>query len=229
MMEKEKPDIQEVLFVEDPEQLQVLADPIRYQIASFLASKPMTGAQLARALKISRPRAHYHLKLLLKAGLVFLWDEDSSSGIVEKYYRSIAQSFNISRLFSKPNADPNSETDNLASYQATIDYLATALEIPRAEILNFKNRKTTPQGNFFDFSYLLTPEQIDEINQEIIKLEAVIEKKVKENYVRLQNGETFTAVNFRSTIFLTLLSDAYQASQENSLTGPQEPTLNPQS
>ena len=59
------------------EQLQAVAEPIRYRMVLLLREQPMTGAQLARALGLSRARAHYYLKSLVDSGLVAFRGENN--------------------------------------------------------------------------------------------------------------------------------------------------------
>jgi DNA-binding transcriptional ArsR family regulator len=66
---EEQPTIQDIYYLERIEQLEAIADPIRYRMC-LMMTEPRTGAQLARALGITRARAHYHLNKLKEVGLV---------------------------------------------------------------------------------------------------------------------------------------------------------------
>lgn len=211
MSENEKPIIQDIYYLENLEQLQVISDPIRYRMAMMMVSKPMTGAQLARALKISRARAHYHLKLLEKASLVVFWDEDPSSGIIEKYYRTVGRMLDYSRLIFQNGNYALSDDLSLASFQSVARFLATLLDISRDTILHAEKQDSVVSGFYFDFASLLTPDQISEVRKALTRIKLDIITKTGENEERLQNGEQFAAIDFRTTLFLTLLSDEYLA------------------
>ena len=87
--------MKEYFIIDTIEQLRAFSLPIRYQMLNLLALKSMTGAQLARALKMPRQRLHYHLKLLRKEGLIVRVDGHVDQGVVEKYYRSVAENFSF--------------------------------------------------------------------------------------------------------------------------------------
>ena len=77
---KERPTIQDTYYLENIEQLEAISDPIRFRMYSQMM-EPKTGAQLARALDISRARAHYHLGILKECGLAVFHGKGMSHGI----------------------------------------------------------------------------------------------------------------------------------------------------
>jgi len=54
----------------DPKVLDILGDPTRRRLLVLLAEKPYHPAELARALRVSRPAISRHLRLLRSRGLV---------------------------------------------------------------------------------------------------------------------------------------------------------------
>jgi len=101
--------MKEYFIMETTEQLKAFSHPIRYQMLKILALKSMTGAQLARALKMPRQRLHYHLKILRSVGLIVQVDGPADQGVVEKYYRSIAENYSspfLQNLVSQEEMDP---------------------------------------------------------------------------------------------------------------------------
>ena len=58
----------------------------------------MTSKQVAERLKESPGNIHYHMQKLYKADLLELVETRESSGILEKYYRSVADRFDITDL-----------------------------------------------------------------------------------------------------------------------------------
>lgn len=82
-----------------PEQLQALAHPTRHRILHYLVEHTATNQQIAIALGDPPARVHFHLRELWSAGLVLLVEERAKSGILEKYYRAVAQSFRLGEAF----------------------------------------------------------------------------------------------------------------------------------
>lgn len=79
-------------------QLELLSSSIRVRIMYVLKDKAMTSKQVAEHLKESPGNIHYHIQKLYKAGLLDLVETKESSGILEKYYQSVADRFQISDL-----------------------------------------------------------------------------------------------------------------------------------
>lgn len=80
--------------ISDIKQLKALSHASRVKILSSLAEKPMTAKQLADEYGEEPAKTSYHVKQLLKVGLVELvFTRETQNGIVEKYYQSIAREF----------------------------------------------------------------------------------------------------------------------------------------
>lgn len=80
--------------ISDIKQLKALSHASRVKILSSLAEKPMTAKQLADQFGEEPAKTSYHVKQLLKVGLVELkFTRETQNGIVEKYYRAIAKEF----------------------------------------------------------------------------------------------------------------------------------------
>jgi DNA-binding transcriptional ArsR family regulator len=80
--------------ISDIKQLKALSHSSRVKILSCLAEKPMTAKQLADQFGEEPAKTSYHVKQLLKVGLVELkFTKETQNGIIEKYYRAIAKEF----------------------------------------------------------------------------------------------------------------------------------------
>lgn len=80
--------------ISDIKQLKALSHASRVKILSSLAEKPMTAKQLADMFGEEPAKTSYHVKQLLKVGLVELkFTRETQNGIIEKYYQSIARDF----------------------------------------------------------------------------------------------------------------------------------------
>jgi DNA-binding transcriptional ArsR family regulator len=81
-------------IVSDPEVARVLIDPMRRAVLSFLREKPMTQAQLADKLGLSDASLNYHMKILMKAGLVNIARQEvEEHGIMQKFFAPAAYTF----------------------------------------------------------------------------------------------------------------------------------------
>ena len=80
------------------DQLKLLSSSIRVRIMYVLKDNVMTSKQVAERLRESPGNIHYHMQKLYKAGLLELVETRESSGILEKYYRSVADRFDITNL-----------------------------------------------------------------------------------------------------------------------------------
>lgn len=90
-------DIPETYELETLEQLRAIADELRSRIAEALTHRAMTVTQLGDLLGQAPAKIHYHVRELERVGLVRLVATREKSGILEKYYRAIARSFNASK------------------------------------------------------------------------------------------------------------------------------------
>ena len=198
--------IQDVYYLETIEQLQAISDPIRYRMVEMI-TKPMTGAQLARALDMSRARARYHLKLLEEVGIVKFVGEGMSHGITEKYYQVIGRMLNFSKLMPTYQDDIVADEMNLEVFSSISQFLAAMLDVSRESILKSEARESMSAGIWFDFASILKPEEIEYVKE---KLSALREEILEMTRVNRHSTEPISVVEFRTTLFLTLLSDVFE-------------------
>jgi len=204
--------IQDIYYLENIEQLETIADPIRYRMY-FMMSEPKTGAQLARALGISRARAHYHLNILKEVGLVRFCGEGTSHGIIEKYYQSVAEYLDFSRLIPKDQQTlvPNEVT--LRSFKAAIGFIANLLDWSREGIAHLKVHEGLGIGFHYILNTKLMPSQFRLVREELAALKNRIIEMEHENE---HSDENLPSVNCRITLFLTPVSDdLLEAEAEN--------------
>jgi DNA-binding transcriptional ArsR family regulator len=83
-----------VSIISDPKKIKLLADFTRAEILQLLCEHPMTEAQLAEELGLTRAAVGYHLHLLLNAELIYLEKvEPEKHGILQKFYSPVAAFF----------------------------------------------------------------------------------------------------------------------------------------
>ena len=71
--------------------LRAMAHPVRLRMLSLLTGASLTAADVARELSLTHANASYHLRNLLKAGLIMQAGEERIRGGVAKRYRYDAE------------------------------------------------------------------------------------------------------------------------------------------
>ncbi len=87
----------EIFEVTELEQLRVLADPLRMRILNNLFPQALTVKQIADRLELSPTKLYYHFGELERVGLIEVVETRVKSGIIEKYYRCVAETIRVSR------------------------------------------------------------------------------------------------------------------------------------
>src|SRR4051794_41808416 len=88
----------DVLMLDQPEQLKALGHPLRLRILETLgtsddAGDALTNRELAERLGVDPGHLHFHVRMLLRAGLIAL-AEDGARGR-EKPYRPVARTLRV--------------------------------------------------------------------------------------------------------------------------------------
>jgi DNA-binding transcriptional ArsR family regulator len=107
--------------ISDIKQLKALSHASRVKILSSLADKPMTAKQLADQFGEEPAKTSYHVKQLLKVGLVELkFTRETQNGIIEKYYQAIAREFQTDPYLARqPDGRNHLETGFLRELNKT--------------------------------------------------------------------------------------------------------------
>jgi DNA-binding transcriptional ArsR family regulator len=88
--------VQERLILEKPEQLKALGHPLRVRVLEMLGQEgdwQLTNRELAHRLGVDPGHLHFHVRMLLKAGLIELADSEGRGR--EKPYRAVAKVFRV--------------------------------------------------------------------------------------------------------------------------------------
>jgi DNA-binding transcriptional ArsR family regulator len=88
--------VQETLILDKPEQLKALGHPLRVRVLEMLGQDgewQLTNRELAQRLGVDPGHLHFHVRMLLKAGLIEL--ADSGGRGREKPYRAVAKVFRV--------------------------------------------------------------------------------------------------------------------------------------
>jgi DNA-binding transcriptional ArsR family regulator len=97
----------DVLTINKPEQLKALGHPLRLRVLEMLgeeAGEAFTNRELASRIGIDPGHLHFHVRMLLKAGLIRL--AEGSSGRREKPYQAVARHITVApELLSATDAN----------------------------------------------------------------------------------------------------------------------------
>jgi DNA-binding transcriptional ArsR family regulator len=88
--------LQETLVLDKPEQLKALGHPLRVRVLEMLGQEgewQLTNRELAQRLGVDPGHLHFHVRMLLKAGLIEL--ADTAGRGREKPYRAVAKVFRV--------------------------------------------------------------------------------------------------------------------------------------
>jgi DNA-binding transcriptional ArsR family regulator len=88
--------LQDTLVLDKPEQLKALGHPLRVRVLEMLGHETdslLTNRELAERLGVDPGHLHFHVRMLLKAGLIELDDENGRGR--EKPYRAVAKVFRV--------------------------------------------------------------------------------------------------------------------------------------
>ena len=86
----------ETLILDKPEQLKALGHPLRVRVLEMLGQDgewQLTNRELAQRLGVDPGHLHFHVRMLLRAGLIELADSEGRGR--EKPYRAVAKVFRV--------------------------------------------------------------------------------------------------------------------------------------
>jgi DNA-binding transcriptional ArsR family regulator len=148
---------QPMQIVETTEQIKAFTDPLRVRVLRMLSSRAATNQQAADALGEPQAKVLYHIRFLLDVGLIRLVDTQIKGGNVEKYYRAVAQIFDL-----RPPPDTDEQT-NLALSDSLIENM-------RFEFLSSVVRFPKLESYIHTWSGWLSAERMAEFNRRLLEL-----------------------------------------------------------
>ncbi len=77
------------------EQAKLLTDPFKLRLLERFAGDPVTTKQVADRMGEKAPRLYRHVDALVEEGLLVLVEERPKRGTVERYYRTVADRFEV--------------------------------------------------------------------------------------------------------------------------------------
>lgn len=85
--------MKDLLVLKDLEQIKCISSTYRLSILEAFEEKPATAKVISEKLGEPHAKVNYHLKEMLKLGILDLVEEVVKLGIVEKYYLPVARQF----------------------------------------------------------------------------------------------------------------------------------------
>jgi DNA-binding transcriptional ArsR family regulator len=111
-----------VYNLETIEQVKALADELRQRVLEELVTRAMTVTQLGEVLGIAPGKVHYHVRELERVRLLKLVETREKGGILEKYYRTVAERLSIPPdLLQRTNPE-----DHIGAVQAMLSSINDA-------------------------------------------------------------------------------------------------------
>lgn len=89
--------MQNVLWVETIEKLEILANETRAEIIDLLRFKPYSPMRLSKRMGVSAQKLNYHFKLLYENGFIYKKYEEKKRGAFESFYQPIAHVFKVNQ------------------------------------------------------------------------------------------------------------------------------------
>ena len=94
------------------EQAKLLTDPFKLRLLEQFADAPVTTKQVADRMGEKAPKLYRHVDALADEGLLELVEEKPKRGTVERYYRTVADRFEVDPgLFSTSGGDGDDPLD----------------------------------------------------------------------------------------------------------------------
>ncbi len=165
--------MKEFFDVTDPEALKSLAIPERVKILELFEDlEPRTAKQIATELGENAARLHYHVKELVRVGLLEQVDTRVKGSIVEKYYQPVAKVIQVSlRVMIEENAQELSDIILTPFRTTENDLVRTMNRFVASDVDVRKEYKDTFAYNFTEV-YM----NQDERNQFVRELQDLVHK-----------------------------------------------------
>lgn len=104
--------MKDVETLSDLKQINALSNVYRIRVLEAFGEKAATAKQISDCLREPHAKVNYHIKALVKVGILEPAGENIRMGIVEKYYQPVARTFqfdssamNMGDLKTKPAVD----------------------------------------------------------------------------------------------------------------------------
>lgn len=97
--------MEDLLILTEQEQVKALLHPLRRKILDRLEKGAATPSEVGRAIGVAASKAHYHVRILEKAGLVRLVESRAIGSVSEYYFAPTARRFLVQLKDGRGNID----------------------------------------------------------------------------------------------------------------------------
>ncbi len=167
---KSKP---KTLLIRSNEQRRAIASPLRLElIGVFVDQEPLSVAQIAQRMGRPATAIHYHVRLLVKAGLLRRAGEQRSGSRTEALYRPVAEIFELDQPGDAKSGGPEAAIKTLSlAFRMAAGDMKAALEDSSA-------RYSGPQRNFIGarMHCRLSKTELAELNRHLRHIEKMLSR-----------------------------------------------------
>ena len=154
----------ETYIIKRLEQAKLLTDPFKLKVLEGFAIKPSTTKQVADRMGEKAPRLYRHVDALVDEGLLELVEEKPKRGTIERYYKTIADRFEV---------DPGLFSSNQDDGHGALDLLRGVIRDVETDIVRWfdQNDDTEPERDdlplLMKFNVRGSLEEIDRLRDKI--------------------------------------------------------------
>lgn len=113
------------------EQAKLLTDPFKLKLLERFAGTPVTTKQVADRMGEKAPKLYRHVDALVEEGLLELVEEKPKRGTIERYYRTIADRFEV---------DPDLFSGDREAGDEALDMVRSLLRDTESDLVWFFDR-----------------------------------------------------------------------------------------
>lgn len=158
----------ETYIVKRLEQAKLLTDPFKLKLLERFAGDPVTTKQVADKMGEKAPRLYRHVDALVDEGLLTLVEEKPKRGTIERYYKTVADRFEV---------DPDLFSPASGVADDALDIVRSLLRDTESEVadcfVRLRDAETKPERDELPLVVKLsmrgTPEEIKRLKDELEK------------------------------------------------------------
>ncbi len=169
--------MKDILVLRELEQIKAIAHPYRLEIIDSFEEASATAKQIADRMEEPHAKVNYHIKTLVKVGILELIEEKVKLGIVEKYYRPAAKNLVIDRNVlntGEKNALESLEQVSFSLFESISKDFYRAAELP--------NASEHPKKFLYFSDYYMTLDEMAELQDKLSEVyEEFLEDKKDKN------------------------------------------------
>ncbi len=154
----------ETYVIKRLEQAKLLTDPFKLKVLEGFASNPATTKQVADRMGEKAPRLYRHVDALVEEGLLELVEEKPKRGTIERYYKTIADRFEV---------DPGLFSSHRDSGDGALDLLRQVIRDVESDVVKWFDQHADAEADRDDLPLLMkynvrgSPEEIARLREKI--------------------------------------------------------------